>query len=142
NVFYPAKDTLACSEHMLGNLPLFATGYVFGGNPVLGHQAALWWTFVLAGLAMAAWALYWTEAAAVAVVAGFLFAFAPFRFWQMGNIHVVSIQYFPIVLLGIDATLDRRGGRLGPVALGVALAASSLCSYYVGYAAFSLAGVY
>jgi hypothetical protein len=142
NVFHPAPWSLACSEHMLGNAPLFAPVYLASGNPVLAHQATLLLTFVLSGLAMAVWALYWTGDRAAAAAAGFLYAFAPFRFWQLGNVHVISIQYLPLVMLGIDATLDRRGGRAAAAVLAVAVVLSSLCSYYVGYAAFVLAGAY
>ena len=141
NAFYPASSTLACSEHMLGNVPLFAPVYLAIRNPVLAHQATLLASFVLAGLAMAAYVLYWSGDGSSALAAGFLYAFAPFRFWQLGNLHVISTQYLPLVALGIDATLDRGGWRW-PVALAAALVLSSLCSYYIGYAAFFLAGVY
>lgn len=142
NAMWPAPYTLALSEHMLGNVPFFAPIYLTTGNPVLAHQATLLASFVLAGLAMAAWALYWTGDRGAAAAAGFLFAFAPYRTWQIGNLHVVAIQWLPFVLLGIDATLDRRARLLGPVALFVGLVLSTGCSYYVGYAAFILAVAY
>ena len=141
NTFYPALSTLACSEHMLGNVPLFGPVYLATGNPVLAHQATLLASFVLAGLAMGAYVLYWSGDRPSALAAGFLYAYAPFRLWQLGDLHVISTQYLPLVMLSIDATLDRGGGRW-PVALAVALVLSSLVSYYVGYAAFFLAVVY
>src|SRR5204863_3998887 len=76
-----------------------------------------------------------------AIAGGCLFAFAPFRLWQLGNLHVISIHWLPLVLLGIDVTLDGRR-RAGGVLLAVALGLSSLCSYYVGYATFALGGAY
>jgi hypothetical protein len=142
NAFHPAPYTLASSEHMLGNVPLFGPVYLVSRNPILAHQATLLATFVLAGLAMAAAVLYWTGDRPAAFAAGFLYAFAPYRFWQIGNVHVVSVQYLPLVPLAVDMMLDRRGGRWGPVLLAVALVLSSLCSYYIGYAAFVLAGVH
>ena len=141
NALYPAPYTLACSEHMLGNAPLFAPVYLLTHNPVLAHQTTLLLTFVLCGLAMAAYIFYWTQDRTTAFVAGALFAFAPFRVWQMGNLHVVSVQYLPLVLLAIDWLLDGRSTRAWWV-LAAGLAASSLCSYYIGYATFILAGVY
>src|SRR5262249_14034098 len=141
NAFYPSRSTLACSEHMLGNVPLFAPVYLATRNPVLAHQATLLASFVLAGVAMAAYVLYWSGDRASALAAGFLYAFAPFRFWQLGTLHVISTQSLPLVALGIDATLDRGGWRR-PVVLAAALVLSSLCSYYIGYAAFFLAAGY
>src|SRR5207245_5739623 len=110
NTFYPARYSLALSEHKLGNVPFFAPVYLATGNPVLAHQATLLLTFVLAGLAMAAYALYWTGDRPTALAAGFLYAFAPYRLWQFGNLHVVSIQYLPLALLGVDALLHRLLG--------------------------------
>lgn len=142
NAFWPAPYTLALSEHMLGNVPLFAPVYLLTGNPVLAHQTTLVMSFVLSGLAMAAWIFFWTRDATAALAAGFLYAFAPFRFWQLGNLHVVSIQYLPLVALGIDLVLASRRRRAGATLLAAALVLSTACSYYVGYAAFALAGTY
>lgn len=142
NAMWPAPYTLALSEHMLGNVPFFAPVYLATGNPVLAHQATLLASFVVAGLAMAAWVLYRTGDRGAAAAAGILFAFAPYRTWQIGNLHVIAIQWLPLVLLGIDATLDRRARAIGPAVLFAGLTLSTACSYYVGYAAFVLAAVY
>src|SRR5205814_10484458 len=50
NDFYPAPYSLALSEHMLGNVPLFCPVYAVTGNPVLAHQIALLATFLIATL--------------------------------------------------------------------------------------------
>jgi hypothetical protein len=142
NAFYPAPYTLALTEHALGSLPVFFPVYLLTGNPVLAYQTTMLATFVLAGLTMAAYVLYWTQDRSVALAAGALYAFAPFRMWQLGSLGYVSIHWLPLVPLGIDMVLDRRGGRGAPLVLAAGLALSSLCSYYVGYAAFVLAGTY
>jgi hypothetical protein len=142
NAFYPAPYTLALSEHALGNAIFFLPVYVVSGNPVLAHQATLLATFALAGFTMAAYVLYWTRDRAAALAAGALYAFAPFRLWQLGSLDYISIHWLPLVLLGIDLVLDRRGGAGASLMLGGALVLSSLCSYYVGYTAFLLAAAY
>ncbi len=141
NAFYPATMSLALSEHMLGNVPLFGPVYAATANPVFAHQAALLATFVVAGLTMRAYVLYWTRDHVAALVAGVLYALAPFRLWQVGNLHVISIHVLPLVPLGIDLALDGRR-RAGAALLASGLVVSTLCSYYVGYAAFALAGAY
>jgi hypothetical protein len=141
NAFYPARLSLAFSEHMLGNVPLFAPVYAVTANPVLAHQLALLATFAVAAVAMRAYVLHWTKDPVAALVAGLLYACAPFRLWQIGNIHVISIHAFPLVPLGIDLALDGRR-RAGATLLAAGLVVSALCSYYVGYAAFALAGAY
>jgi hypothetical protein len=141
NAFYPARRSLALSEHMLGNVPLFAPAYAATANPVLAHQLALLATFVLAALAMRAYVLHWTGDEVASLAAGLVFALAPFRLWQVGNLHVISIHALPLVPLGIDLALAGRR-RAGGVLLATGLVVSALCSYYVGYAAFALAGAY
>jgi hypothetical protein len=141
NAFYPARMSLALSEHMLGNVPLFAPTYAATANPVLAHQLALLATFVVAGITMRAYVLHWTRDEVAALTAGLLYAFAPFRLWQVGNLHVISIHALPLVPLGIDLALDGRR-RAGATLLAGGLVVSALCSYYVGYAAFALAGGY
>lgn len=141
NALYPARWSLATTEHMLGNVPFFAPVYLATGNPVLAHQATLLATFVAAALAMAAYVLYWTRDRTAALAAGCLFAFAPYRLWQLGNLHVVSIHWLPLALLGIDVALDGRRAA-GAALLAASLILSTLCSYYVGYTAFALAGAY
>ena len=76
NVFYPARYTLACTEHMLGNVPFFGPVFLLTDNPVLAHQVTLVASFVVAGLGMAAYVFYWTADRASALAAGFFFAFA------------------------------------------------------------------
>src|SRR4029453_10809709 len=142
NTFYPARHTLALTEHMLGYVPFFAPPYLLTGNPVLGHQVALFANFVIAGLAMAAWAFYWTRDRAVALASGLVFSFLPSRLWQFGALNMISTQYFPLVALGVDAALDGRARPAAPCMPGLALGPTSLSSIYAGYAAFILAGVY
>jgi hypothetical protein len=74
NAFFPAPYTLATTEHMLGNLPWFGPVFLATGNAVLAHQATMLATFVLSGLAMAAFVLFWTGDRAAAVASGFFYA--------------------------------------------------------------------
>jgi len=142
NAFFPARLTLAFSEHRLGNVPFAGPVFLLTGNAVLGHQVALFASFVLCGLAMAVYVLYWTGDRMAALAGGFVFTFAPYRFWQLASLDIISLQYLPLVMLGIDGVLDRVRPRLAAAALIAALVLSTTCSYYVGYAAFVLAAVY
>jgi len=142
NIFYPARYTLALAEHLLGNLPAFAPVYLLTGNPVLAHEATLLASFVIAGLAMAAYVLHWTRDGGAALAAGFLYAFAPFRLWQMIELHYIAIQWLPLVALAIDLVLHGARPRAAAVGLAGVVLVSSLCSYYVGYATFLLAAIY
>ena len=149
NAFHPALYTLASSEHMLGHAPWFIPVYLTTGNPVLAYEITLLVTLAIAGVGMAAYVRYWCRDRLAALAAGCFYAFAPYRLWQMGILQVTAIGYLPLILLGIDAVLDRGAERARPgtcfgAALGLAgaLLLSGLCSFYIGYAAFALAGLY
>jgi hypothetical protein len=142
NAFWPAPWSLALSEHMLGNQPLFAPVYWLFDNPVLAHSATLFASFVLSALSMGTWTWVRTRDGAAASVAGIAYAFAPIRLWQLGSLHVISTQYLPLVGLGLDLALSFGRPRLGTLLVFAGLALSTLCSYYVGYAAFVLVGAW
>src|SRR6185436_6913069 len=132
NAFHPTPRVLTTTEHLLCIQPLFAPVWVVSDNPVLALNVASMASFVLAGLAMHVLVLRWTASQAAAYASGFAFAFAPWRFAYLGALHLLHVQYFPLIALGVGAIL---GGARTPVALatGALIALQSLCSYYVGY---------
>jgi hypothetical protein len=139
NAFHPAPHVIAASEHMLGNQLLFAPMWLATGNPVLALNCFALATFVLSGLTMHLLVHRWTGVTAAAYVAGLAFAFAPWHLKALRLPHLLSVQYLPLVALGLDRVA--RGGGAGAVALtAAALGLQTLCSYYLGYGAFVLAG--
>jgi hypothetical protein len=133
NIFYPARDTLALSEHLLGDLVLFAPVMWATGNPLLAANAVVFGSFVLSGLAMFALAWHWTRSVGPSFVAGFVFAFAPPRIGQIGKWQLLSVQWAPLALLFLDRFLDSRRWRDGLLAAGC-FTLQVLSSFYLGYA--------
>ena len=141
NIFYPAPLTLALSDHMLSDLLVFGPAYGLSGNPVLGQNLVLLSSFLLSGLGMYALAFYWTERVGPSLVAGFIFAFFPARFAQIGHIQLLSLQWAPLALLFLDRYLrDRRWRNQLLAALFIAL--QVWASFYNGYFLCLLCGVY
>src|SRR5919198_1827600 len=70
NLFHPARWTLARSEHMLGDIPLFAPVYLLSGNPVLAHQVTTLLAYVLSAVAAYAAAWHCVRQREAAFVAG------------------------------------------------------------------------
>lgn len=60
NIFYPARNSLALSEHMIGNLPIFAPLMFLTQNPILAANGVVFASFVLSGISMFALVRYWT----------------------------------------------------------------------------------
>ncbi len=139
NIFYPTKGSLALSEHLLGGMPLYAPFVLLGGS-VFAYNAWLLSTFVLSGIFMHLLTRRWTGSEAAAYASGLAFAFAPWRWADgVGSPHLLQVQYFPLLLLSFDLVVARKRPLDGGIA-GLVLGVQTLCSYYLGYQAFFIAG--
>jgi len=133
NIFYPAPLTLAYSEHltplMLQILPILAVS----GNIILSYNLLLLSTIVLSGLGMYLLVRELTGQPLAALLAGFAFAFAPYRVDQYAHLEVVTSQWMPFALYGFRRFFVT--GRWRSLAGGAtALVAQALsCGYYMAY---------
>jgi hypothetical protein len=133
NIFYPIRKTLTLSEHLLGDLPIFAPLMAVSGNPLLAANGVVFASFVLSATAMFALAWRWTRSASAAFFAGFVFAFSPPRFGQLAKWHLLSVQWTPLTLLFLDRFLVSRRMRDGALACAF-FVLQVFASYYLGYA--------
>jgi hypothetical protein len=111
NIFYPALNTLALSEHMLGVLLIFAPAYVLTGNPILAYNIVFFLAFVLSGLTMFLLVYFWTQHFWAALVAGFLFAFAPIRLVHIGHVQLLNLYWAPLAFLYLERFLRKKTWR-------------------------------
>jgi hypothetical protein len=132
NIFYPAKRTLALSEHMLGNVPFFALPMGITGNPILAANVVVLVSFALSATTMFALVFYWTERVVPAFIAGLIYAFAPPRIGQLNHLQLLSVQWFPLVLLFGHRFLASGSMRAGLFACAFYVL-QVLTSYYLGY---------
>jgi hypothetical protein len=137
NICYPSRSTLAFSEHMIGVLPFFAPIYLATGDLALSLNLWTVLTFVLSGLAMYAVALRWFGCHAAALLAGSMYAFAPWRFRELLHVQLLTVPYLPLIAYVVWSA-RRRGGRSWTVLVG-SLALQALSSFYLGYQGFVLA---
>jgi hypothetical protein len=136
NIFHPAHDTLALSEHMLGAMPVYLPLVAVSRDPVAAHQATLVLSFAFAFLAAFALVRDWTASWPAAVSAGILFAFSGFRAGTLAALHMEGNYYLPLVpLLAHRAVRDPR--LRWAVLLGIVLTLQALHSYYLAYAMFA-----
>jgi hypothetical protein len=141
NIMHPARNTLALSEHLLGQLPIFAPVRVLTDNPILAFNANVFVTFVLCGLFTHLLVAAWTGRQIAAYAAGLAFAFAPWRLESFHWAQLLSTQYFPAVLYALDrAAITRRA--IWVIAAAAALTLQALCGYYLAFLAFAMAGSY
>ena len=132
NVFHPARLTLAGSDHLLGALPIAGPVYWLTGNPVAALNAVVLTSFPLAALATFALVAATTRSGWAGLVAGLVYAFAPWRARHFVAVQTFSVQYMPLALLALLAYL-RRGRPWLLVAGLAALTVQLLVAYYVAY---------
>ena len=134
NIFHPSRLALVFSDHLLGQLPLYWIGRHLG----LGIVGAYNLTFVamvtLNGFA--AWLLARRACgqAWAALVAGAVYAYAPWRLAHLDHMVFLSTAGYPLALLAWTQAMDETrpaAHRAGAaMATAAALAWQSLCGGY------------
>ena len=119
NMYFPDSLTLAYSENVIGSALIAAPVLWLTGNPVLALNVVLLLSVVLCGLG--AYVLARRSGVGVfgAVLCGLVFAFSPARFYRIGQLHVMAVQWVPFGLASLLAYLD--GGRRRDLRLAAAL---------------------
>ncbi len=107
---YPEGWNMAYTEITPAQLAL-AVPFSFVGGPVFAYNMALLLTFVLSGLGMYLWVRRLTGRTGAALVAGTLFAFAPYRFahFLIGHLNLSGTQWFPFYFMGFFELLGISG---------------------------------
>jgi hypothetical protein len=127
--FFPMRDALALSEHLLGLSPLTSPLIWSSGNPLLAYNLAFLLTFVLSAMGAYALALTVTGSRGAAFVAGLAYAFAPYRMAQLAHLQVLASFWMPLALAALHRYVgDRRPRWL--VLFAVATAFQGLTNGY------------
>lgn len=137
NIFHPAPDTLASSEHLLGLAPIAAPVFWASGNAILAYNVTVLVVVWIAALTTFALVRAWTASSAAALLAGAAFGLAPLVTGSWVRLHVSAVQLFPLLLL--LAWRTARDGRPRDLVL---LAALTWLQILAGaYVSFELAAM-
>jgi hypothetical protein len=129
NIFYPEPLTLAYSEHLFAQAIQIFPIYALTGNIILSYNLLFLSSFVLSGLGMFLFVREITGSARAGLVAGLIYAFAPYRVPQFSHLQVISSQWMPFVLYGLRRYFLTR--HITPLAgAGTALIAQNLSNGY------------
>jgi hypothetical protein len=132
NIFHPASNALAASEHLLGLAPVAAPVFLATGNAVLAYNVTELATVVVAGLATFALVRDWTHDPWAAFAGGVAFAFAPINLVAWTRPHETAVHLLPLVLLlAFRAAARPRPATL--LALAAATALQGLAGVYVAF---------
>jgi len=123
--YFPLRDTLALSEHLLGITVFTAPVVWLTGNPVLAQNLAFFGSFVLSGTGMYLLARSLWGRRDAAFLAALAFAFAPHRVMHVPHLQVLMSGWMPLSLWGLHryfATGSRRSlavfaGAFGALAM-------------------------
>jgi hypothetical protein len=132
NFFYPARGTLALSDHMLG--PAFEIAFL--GNTVAGYNLLVFSSFVLCGIATW-WVLRRSGLSGpAALLGGAVFAFSPFRMSHLNHLLMLTMQWIPLTLWSFDRLLAERTPRRAAIFLlfyGLQLTAGCYLAYMIHF---------
>lgn len=140
NTFYPAKNGLTGSEHLLGMALQTWPFALLSGSAVAMHQGGLVLATVLTGWTTFVLTFFLTRVGGAALFAAFAAMLMPWRWMEFGHLQLLSAQWFPLIWLLFGQSLRGSLSRWGLVALAVTLGLQLLTSFYLAYfLTFSLA---
>jgi hypothetical protein len=132
-IFYPELRTLTYMDHMLGEA--FLAGPIIEGFGLgAGYNSLVILSFVASGYFTYRLARLYGISRAGSCVAGFLFAFCPYRFTHLGCLNQLQTQFIPLGLF--FAVQFIRSGRM-KYGIGAALTLA-VQSYFGWYQTFHL----
>ncbi|OQY44767.1 MAG: hypothetical protein B6242_11970 [Anaerolineaceae bacterium 4572_78] len=108
NIFYPLRNTLAYSEHLLSTALLIFPIQHATREPVLAYNLSLLISFPMSGFGMYLLVLYWTRKRGAAFIAGLAFAFAPYRLASIAHLQLLTVQWLPYSLLTFELLLNKK----------------------------------
>lgn len=108
NSFYPHQNTLAYSDHLIGETIFALPFLLLFANPILAQNILILFSFALSGLSAFLLVNYWLKNKTASLIAGFAFAFSNFRFQQLDHLNILSSQWLPLVFLYLQKWLDSQ----------------------------------
>jgi hypothetical protein len=106
NIYYPFANTLAYSENLIGSAFFAAPIIWLTGNPVLAMNLTALITCALCGVGAFMLARRVHISAGGAFICGVIFAFAPPRFFRLGQLHLTALQWIPFSLAFLHSYLE------------------------------------
>lgn len=98
-VFFPAKQSLVFSEHMLGNAIISLPVKIFTDNPVVQYNFCFLIVLIISGLGMYALYKHIAGTKIPAFLTGIFFTFSMLKFRYITLLQVQSVQWVPFTLL-------------------------------------------
>jgi hypothetical protein len=138
NSFHPYPTSLAFADHLTPEALMVAPVFWATGNAVLAFNVGVVLALTLSALAMCALVRGLTGRWDAASLAGLAYAFNSFTLHELPRVHVLNVQWWPLVALFLVRFARHGHGRDAALA-GGALALQCLSgTYYLAYSALVL----
>jgi hypothetical protein len=111
NIFYPLHQTLAFSENDYGISLLFFPLFALGFRPLTINSVATFLGFAFCGYGAFRLTRTLTGSSGAAWIAGIVFAFIPFRFHLLSQLHYVFTGWMPLALEALVLFARERSPR-------------------------------
>jgi hypothetical protein len=133
NIFHPDPLALALSEHLFGQVLQILPIYWLTGNIILGYNLLFISTFALSAFGTYLLVRDLTGDKRAAFVAGLVYGFLPYRIASVPHLQVMSSQWMPFALYGINRFVTT--GSIRALAGGTAALVMQnwSCGYYLLY---------
>jgi hypothetical protein len=131
NIFYPEPRALLFSDAMLVQGGIAAPLIWLGVRPVLVHNIMLLGAIVVSAATMFVLVHYLTRSRGAGLLAGAIFAFAPYRYEHIMHMELQWTMWIPLAFLAVHRTLDSGRVRDGLIC-GGAVVLQMLSSVYYG----------
>ena len=133
NIFHPEPLTLALSEHLFGQALQILPIYWLTGNIILCYNLLFLSSFALSALGTFLLVRDLTGNARAAFIAGLIYGFLPYRIASVPHLQVLSSQWMPFALYGLNRFLGT--GSLRALCGGTAalVLQNWSCGYYLLY---------
>jgi len=131
NIFHPARQTLAYSDHMLPQSVVLWPLYALTGNPVYAYNVLFVGSLIASALAMHAFVRRITGAELAAYAGGLVWGFWPFHFSHLAHLQMQGLYFLPLTFLFLHRFVT-SGRRRDAVMLGVTASLQTMISTYYG----------
>jgi hypothetical protein len=111
NVLYPASNVFARDELTLGDSLIAGPIYAGTQNALVAYNLTLLLTLALSGFTMYWLAWHLLRHRAAGIIAGIIFALAPYHLAQLDHAGLLAVQWLPLIVLFLDRTLHTRRWR-------------------------------
>jgi len=133
NIFHPDPLALALSEHLFGQVLQILPIYWLTGNIILCYNLLFISTFALSGFGTYLLVRDLTGDKRAAFIAGLVYGFLPYRIASIPHLQVISSQWMPFALYGINRFLTTGSTRALIGGTAALVMQNWSCGYYLLY---------